>query len=199
MGTDVAAFAKQLKEDGIDAAKNEAEGILAEARKEADKLLKEAKTEIEKMEKDAEARIAQKRQNSEAEIQLAARDLMSSFRKRVEVVGCKLLQGKVAEALNEEETVKNAISELLKTQKSGQEWELALGDKIGKSLAKTVVSLFKGKEATVKLVEELKRAGFELRTQDGNEVIEVTEDSVTESFKRLLSSELKKILEAQAE
>lgn len=197
MGTDVAAFAKQLKEDGIDAAKKEAEGILAEARKEAKKLLDSAKSEVEKMEKDAESRIAQKRTNSEAEIQLAARDLMSSFRKRIEEVGTQLLKGKVAENLNDKEVIKNAISDLLKTQKTGQEWELALGEKLGKSLADIVNSLFKAEGASVKLVEELKKAGFELKASQGNEVIEVTEDSISESFKKLLSPELKKILDAQ--
>ena len=195
MGTDVAAFAKQLKEDGIDAAKKEAENILAEARKEAKKLLDNAKSEIEKMEKDAENRIAQKRANSEAEVQLAARDLMNSFRKRIEEVGTGLLKGKIAENLNDKEVVKNAISELLKTQKSGQEWELAMGEKLGKSLADTVTALFKAEDATVKLTEELKKAGFELKAAKGNEVIEVTEDSISESFKKLLSPELKKILE----
>jgi hypothetical protein len=45
----------------------------------------------------------------------------------------------------------------------------------------------------------LKKAGFEMRQVEGNEVIEVTEDSITESFQRLLSPELKKIIEAQNE
>lgn len=196
MGTDVAAFAKQLKEDGIDAAKKEAESILAEARKEAKKLLDSAKAEIEKMEKDAEHRIAQKRSNSEAEIQLAARDMMNSFRKRIEEVGAQLLKGKVTESLNDKDVVKNAIAELLKNQKKGQEWELALGEKVGKPLADMVTLLFKAEGASVKLVEELKKAGFELKTAKGNEVIEVTEESIVDSFKKLLSPELKKIIEA---
>lgn len=197
MGTDVAAFAKQLREDGIDAAKKEAEKMVADARKESKKLLDSARAEIEKMEKDAELRIAQKRSNSEAEIQLAARDLMNSFRKRIEEVGSQLLKGKVVEALDEKAVVTNAISELLKTQKTGQEWELALGEKVGKPLADTVVALFKGTGASVKLAAELKKSGFELRSDKGHEVIEVTEDSITESFKKLLSPELKKILEAK--
>lgn len=196
MGTDVAAFAKQLKEDGIDAAKKEAESILAEARKEAKKLLDSAKAEIEKMEKDAEHRIAQKRSNSEAEIRLAARDMMNSFRKRIEEVGAQLLKGKVTENLNDKDVVKNAIAELLKNQKKGQEWELALGEKVGKPLADMVTLLFKAEGASVKLVEELKKAGFELKAAKGNEVIEVTEESIVDSFKKLLSPELKKIIEA---
>jgi vacuolar-type H+-ATPase subunit H len=43
MGTDVASFAKQLKEDGIDAARKEAEKIVADAKKEAGKILENAR------------------------------------------------------------------------------------------------------------------------------------------------------------
>jgi V/A-type H+-transporting ATPase subunit E len=200
MGNDVASFAKQLKEDGIEAAKKEAESILKEAEKEADKLLNDSKAQIEKLENEAQKRIAQKRANSEAEIRLAARDLMNSFRNRIENTGCMLLQGKIAETMNDQKVVKEAISELLKNQKTGQEWEVSLGKKIAKPLAETVVSLFKEKDAQVKFGEELKKAGFELRNKDGNEVIEVTEESVTDSFRKLLSPELRKIIDdAQSE
>ncbi|MGM0598688.1 MAG: hypothetical protein ACQETH_02610 [Candidatus Rifleibacteriota bacterium] len=199
MGTDVASFAKQLKEDGIDAARKEAEKIVADAKKEAGKILENAREEVEKQEKESEKRITQKRQNAEAEIRLVARDLMTGFRKNIEKIGCDLLKGKVAETLKDEDVIKNSISELLKTQKTGQEWELALGEKVGKPLANKIANLFKEKDAAVKLVDDLKKAGFEMRQVEGNEVIEVTEDSITESFKRLLSPELKKILQAQSE
>ena len=196
MGTDVAAFAKQLKEDGIDAAKQEAEKILTDAKAKADKMIADAKIEIEKAKKESETGIAQNRQRSEAEMKLVARDLMNGLRKKVEEVGATLLKGKVAEALNDKEIVKNAISELLKAQESDQNWELALGQKVAKPLADVVANIFKENNASVKLVEELKKSGFEIRLESGNEVIEVTEESVTESFKKLLSPELKKILEA---
>ena len=54
MGTDVASFAKQLREDGIEAAKAEAAKILEEAQKKADKLISAAKLEIEKLEQNSE-------------------------------------------------------------------------------------------------------------------------------------------------
>jgi hypothetical protein len=54
--------------------------------------------------------------------------------------------------------------------------------------------MFKAKGADAKLGEALLKAGFEVR--HGNEVFEITEDSITESFKKLLSPELKKLLES---
>jgi V/A-type H+/Na+-transporting ATPase subunit E len=194
MGTDVASFAKQLKEDGIEAAKAEAEKILDEAQKKADKIINAAKAESDKLEKETQTRIQQNRTRSEDEMRLVARDLLISFRKKIEEVGVNLLQGQVAEALNNGEVIKTAITELLKEQSSGKNWEVSLSGKLGPNLAQVVVNMFKAKGADAKLGETLLKAGFEVR--HGNEVFEITEDSITESFKKLLSPELKKLLES---
>ncbi|MDD3000121.1 MAG: hypothetical protein PHF29_00015 [Candidatus Riflebacteria bacterium] len=194
MGTDVASFAKQLKEDGIEAAKAEAAKILEEAQKKADKIINAAKAESDKLEKETQTRIQQNRTRSEDEMRLVARDLLINFRKKIEEVGVNLLQGQVAEALNSEEVIKTAITELLKEQSSGKNWEVSLSDKLGQNLAQIVLSMFKAKGADTKLGETLTKAGFEVR--HGNEVFEVTEDSITESFKKLLSPALKKLLES---
>ncbi|MFA6748808.1 MAG: hypothetical protein WCS82_02915 [Candidatus Riflebacteria bacterium] len=194
MGTDVASFAKQLKEDGIEAAKAEAAKILDEAQKKADKIINAAKAESDKLEKETQTRIQQNRTRSEDEMRLVARDLLISFRKKIEEVGVNLLQGQVAEALNDGEVIKTAITELLKEQSSGKNWEVSLSGKLGPNLAQVVVNMFKAKGAEAKLGETLLKAGFEVR--HGNEVFEITEDSITESFKKLLSPELKKLLES---
>lgn len=194
MGTDVASFAKQLKEDGIEAAKAEAAKILDEAQKKADKIINAAKAESDKLEKETQTRIQQNRTRSEDEMRLVARDLLISFRKKIEEVGVNLLQGQVAEALNDGEVIKTAITELLKEQRSGKNWEVSLSGKLGPNLAQVVVNMFKAKGADAKLGEALLKAGFEVR--HGNEVFEITEDSITESFKKLLSPELKKLLES---
>ncbi|MGI6446333.1 MAG: hypothetical protein ACOX2I_11665 [Candidatus Ozemobacteraceae bacterium] len=194
MGTDVASFAKQLKEDGIEAAKAEAAKILDEAQKKADKIINAAKAESDKLEKETQTRIQQNRTRSEDEMRLVARDLLISFRKKIEEVGVNLLQGQVAEALNDGEVIKTAITELLKEQSSGKNWEVSLSGKLGPNLAQVVVNMFKAKGADAKLGEALLKAGFEVR--HGNEVFEITEDSITESFKKLLSPELKKLLES---
>lgn len=198
MGTDVAAFARQLKEDGILAARQEAETIIQEARKKAESMLADGARQVQAMKQAAEEDIARQRQKSEAAVRLAARDLMLEVRKQVEQIGTVLLTGPVKQALATPEIVKSALTELLKTQKSGQDWELALGPTVGKPLAEAVLQdLFKAHEARVKLAEGLKKAGFELTATSGTEVIEVTDDSVTEAFSKLMSPELAKMLAAK--
>lgn len=194
MGTDVAAFAKQLKKDGIEAAQKEGEKIIAEARKEAEKIIHDGKLESEKFEKEAQERIAQHKQRSEAEMQLVARDLINGLRKQIEEAASSLLSVKVAETLNDQEVIKSAISELVKTIEKGHNWEVLLGEKIAKPLASIVPGLFAAKNAKVTLTESFKKAGFEMKDADSGQVIEVTEESVTAAFSKFLSPELKKIV-----
>jgi V/A-type H+-transporting ATPase subunit E len=198
MATDVAAFAKQLKEEGIEAAKREAETIISEAKAKAGRIIAEANGAAQKMKEDAAAEISRDRQRSEAELRLAARDQILGVKQQIERVASALLKEKVAQALSTEEVVKSALLELVRSQKTGREWELSLGPTVGKPLAQAVVDeLFKTDGAKVKLAEGLKRAGFELKTHAGTEVIDVSDESVTEVFRRLLSPELQKILDAE--
>jgi len=194
MGMDVATFAKQLREDGIEAAKAEATKILADARKEAEKIVSAAQADAAKLEKEAKQRIQQDKVRSEDEMKLVARDLVNSFRKNIEAVGARLLKDKVAEGLNEKEVIKTAIVEMLRIQSDKKDWEVSLSAKIAKPLADVVMAQFKEKGAVAKLGQELNKAGFEMRAGGGSEVFELTDESVTETFKKLLSPELKKLL-----
>ena len=200
MGTDVAAFAKQLKEDGVEAARQEAEQIKQEARTEADRIIAEAKSAADKFRQEAESELAKKRTRFEAELQLVARDLMLNLKQQVEAVATSLLKDQVTKAFSREETIREAILEVLKSQESGLEWELALGPTVGKSLAElSAGELFKEEAAAVQLTDGFDKAGFELRGVGGSEVIEVSDESTAEAFRRLMSPELKKILDAAGE
>ncbi len=196
MGTDVASFAKQLREDGIEAAKQEAAKILADARKEAEKIINSAKSEAARVEKEAQTRISQNKSSADSEMRMVARDIVIGFKKKIEEIGTTLLKNKVSDTLNQGEVLKMAISELLKNQQTGKNWEVALSEKIGEPLAQVVVASFKEYGATATLTAGLKKAGFEARAVGDNEVFEVTDESVTESFRKLLSPELKKLLDA---
>jgi V/A-type H+-transporting ATPase subunit E len=198
MAMDVATFAKQLKEDGIDAARVEAEKILSDARAKAEALKKEGEAAAQKRLQNIEEEAIKFRQKAEAELRLVARDLLIDVKRQIEKTMGILLKDKIAGALALDEVVKSAILELLKTQKSGKEWELALGPTIGKSLAAAAVTeLFKTAGAQAKLVEGFKGAGFELKAKGGTEVIEVSDDSVASAFRLLLSPELIKLLDTK--
>ncbi|MBF0395274.1 MAG: hypothetical protein HQK78_00705 [Desulfobacterales bacterium] len=198
MITDVVTFAKQLKEDGIVAGREEAEKIILEAKNKADQIIEEANNLSQKLKIEAEDEIGRRKKRSEAELKLAARDLILNVKGSIENIAFALLKEKVSEVLSSEEVIKSALIEVIKTQKAGRDWELSLGTAIGKPLSKVVVEdLFKKAGAKVKVSEGFKKAGFELKSLSGTEVIEISDESMTETFRRLLSPELQKIIDSK--
>jgi len=125
--------------------------------------------------------------------------LILSVKSCIEKMATNLLGEKVKDALSAQDVVKEALMELVKSQKTGEEWAISLGPIIGKPLAKTVVeSIFKDVQGKVRIEESLKQAGFELKSGSGAEVIELTEESVKDSFRRLMSQDLAKMLSEEA-
>ncbi|HOY66256.1 MAG TPA: hypothetical protein PLP29_05155 [Candidatus Ozemobacteraceae bacterium] len=196
MGIDVATFTKQLREDGIEAARREAEKILADAKAKAEHEKEQAKAAARRLVQEGEAEAARHRQKVEAELRLAARDLILDVKKRLENLTRGLLQPVVAEKLSAADVVEASIKELLKTQKTGREWEVALGPVVGAKLTQAAVSdLFKTADGRARLGETLKTAGFTLRDAASGEVVELTEASVSEAFGRLIAPELRALLD----
>jgi len=194
--TDVAAFARQLKEDGVDAAHAEAARILAEARARAAEILEQARAGAEAAQAAARAGIEGERRRFTVEIQMVARDTMLRVRQEIERVAMRLLRAQIADALAAEEIVRTALVELIRSPGPGSEWEVAVGPRIGKALAAAVVSdLFKGREASIALVEEFGRSGLELRTAGGTEALELSEESVAEAFRQWISPELNRLID----
>jgi V/A-type H+-transporting ATPase subunit E len=194
--TDVATFTRQLRQDGIDAARSEAERIMEEARAQAAGILQEAEATARRLEADSRAAMERDRTRFGAEIRLAARDTMLAVQQQIEQVVMRLLRAKIDDALAAEEVVRTAIIEIIKHHAPGSAWEIAVGSRIGASLVAAAVNeLFKGREATFVVIEEFGRSGLEFRTAGGDEVLELSADSVAEVFQRLLSPELCKLVE----
>lgn len=195
--TDAAAFARQLKEDGIEAARAEAANILSEARAQAAEILQQAQAAAGKTRAEALAAIERERQRFFTEIRLTARDTMLSVRQDIERVAAHLLRMKISEALATDEVVRTAIVELIKDPPPGKEWEISFGPRVGKALVETVVNdLFKGREASIALREELHRTGLEFRAGGGGEVLELSEESVAEAFRQIMSPELNRLIDS---
>jgi vacuolar-type H+-ATPase subunit H len=197
METDVAAFAKLLKQDGIDAARAEAAVILDEARSRAAEIVRQAQAVAGKIMRDAESASESQRQRQAVEIRLVARDAMLKVKEEIERVALLLLRQPIAEALAADEVVRAAIVGLVQNSASGQEWEIRVGPRIGKALVQaTVNDLFKGRAAAATFVDELRRSGLEFRTGAG-EVLELSEESVAELFRRLMSPELSRLVDSR--
>jgi len=197
MESDVAAFAKILKQDGIDAARAEAAGILDEARARAAEIVQQAQAAAGKILRDAQSEIENQRRRQAVEIRLVARDAMLKVKEEIERVALLLLRQPVGEALAADEVVRAAIVELVKSSAPGQEWDIQVGPRIGKALVQaTINDLFKGHGAAVTLVEEFRKSGLEFRSGAG-EVLELSEESVADLFRRLMSPELSRLLDSR--
>lgn len=199
METDVAAFARQLKQDGIDAARAEAAMILDKARAEAAEILQQARAAAERLLRESQAEVESRNRRQAVEMGLVARDTLLKVKEEIERVAMLLLRQPIGAALATDEVVRAAIVELVRGSAPGQEWEIRVGPKIGKALAQAAVDdLFKGRDAAVTLIEEFRKSGLEFRSGAG-EVMELSEESVAEQFRRLMSPELGRILDSRQE
>lgn len=197
MESDVAAFARHLKQDGIDAARAEAAGILDEARTRAAEMRQQAQAAASKFLHEAQSEIESQRKRQAVEIRLVARDTLLKVKEEIERVALLLLRQPIGEALAADEVVRTAIVELIKNSTAGQQWEISVGPRIGAALVQaTVNDLFKGREASVTLVEEFRKSGLEFRSGAG-EVLELSEESVAEVFRRLMSPELSRLIDSR--
>jgi V/A-type H+-transporting ATPase subunit E len=131
--TDVAAFARQLRQDGIDAARAEAERILAQARAQAAETLRQAREAAGAAQADARAAIERERQRFAVELGMAARDTMLMTRQDIERVVMRLLRARIGDALAVDEVVRKAILELIGGAARDSVWEIAVGPRIGKA------------------------------------------------------------------
>lgn len=196
MDTDVATFARQLKEDGIEAGRTEAARILDNARTEAAEILVRAQAAAEKLLRDARSEIENTRQRQGVETRLLVRDTMLKVKQDIERVALLLLRQPIREALAADEVVRSAIVELVRSSAQGQDWEIRVGPRIGRELVQAAVNdLFKGRDATVTLIEEFRTSGLEFRTGAG-EVLELSEESVANEFRRLMSPELSRLVDS---
>lgn len=197
METDVATFARQLKQDGIDAARAEAARILESARAEAAEILQQATAAADKLLRDTRSEIESQRQRQAADIRLVARDAMLMVKEEIERVALLLLRKPIGAALSADAVVRAAILELVRGSAPGQKWEIRVGPGIGRELAQAAVDdLFKRSDAKATLVEEFRTSGLEFRSGDG-EVLELSEESVAEVFRRLMSPELSRIVDSR--
>lgn len=196
METDVEAFARHIRQDGIDAARAETVRILEEARAQAAEILRQARSEADTALREARTEIESRRRSQAVELRLLARDTMLKVKEEIERVVLLLLRRPVGAALASEEVVRAAVAELARSSSPGQEWEVRVGAGIGKALAQAAVDdLFKDSTAAVTLVEEFRGSGLEFHGGSG-EVLELSEESVAEVFRRLMSPELSRLLDA---
>ncbi len=106
MDNELTGLLEQIRREGIDKAKQEADKILADAQARARGIVKEAEDQAAKTLQQARLDIQRLQQSSEAALVQAGRDLLLSLQKRLSSLLDALLKDAVQEALSPELTEK---------------------------------------------------------------------------------------------
>lgn len=162
-----------IRKEGIDAAKAEAEAIIAEAKKKADAIVADAKATAKGEKESAEKEIGILKESAAISAEQAKRDAMLAFKGEVKAEFEKILASKVQESLNDK-----ALGKLISAAVAGEEISQYAAE------VSDVTDLLKSE-----LADEIKngleirptkqvRAGFRLAAKDGSGYFDCSDEEI---------------------
>ena len=184
------ALLNKIRSEGVDAAKAEADTLLATAKAEAAAIVAEAKKTADMMVATAKAEAERAAQGAEATIRQAARDVLLKLGQDITALLERTLGGAVDESLKAaplvEQLVKDALAAYLKDGTA----EVVTAPDIAKALK---TALAKQKEVTV-VTDAQMGTGFRVKLAGGRIEHDFTGASVTEALAALLRPQLAQLL-----
>lgn len=195
MSVKLDSLIEKIKQDGVDAAKKEANRILLETRKKADTMIKEAQAEAEKARKEAEKEADAYRKNAETAIQQAARDTVLVLKEKITEMFEQVLMADVHKAMDKD-LIKELILLLAKNWSAGEEIEVLVNDidpdELKKQLKKSLSGNVKG-EIDVRLDRKIEH-GFRIGKKEGNLYYDFTSESILEALRVFVNPKLAELL-----
>jgi len=163
-----------IRKEGVEAARAEADKIIAEAKKQADAIVAEAKAAAQKTVDDATKEINILRQSAQVSAQQARRDAMLSLKKDVQDNLGKLLKQDVAKAVSVDAELSKLILAAIEGQDpSSLSVEVA---KVSDGLKTQLAAQIK-KGLVLKPVADLD-AGFRVVAKDGSGFLDCSDDEL---------------------
>ncbi len=163
-----------IRKEGVEAARVEADQIIAEAKKQADAIVEEAKAAAQKTVEDATKEINILRQSAQVSAQQAKRDAMLSLKKDVQDSLGKLLKQDVAKAVSSDAELAKLILAAMEGQDPASlSVEVA---KVSESLKAQLASQMK-KGLVLKPVQDLD-AGFRVVAKDGTGFLDCSDEEL---------------------
>jgi V/A-type H+/Na+-transporting ATPase subunit E len=199
----IETFINKLQEDGVQAGQQAAQEIIEKAQQQARQRLAEAEEQAEQIIQQAHQEGERNRVRVETELKLAARDIVF----RVQETLNRVLQTVLAEAvdgkLNDAEflggLIRDVVMRYVEADVSGGDGvDVHVSEEMQQRLLSGAVTAFRpdqAEQARIKLIGQLKKAGFEYKVADG--MVEVTEDSVVQVLSGFLSAELRRRVEEE--
>ncbi|MDZ7822289.1 MAG: HrpE/YscL family type III secretion apparatus protein [Candidatus Marinimicrobia bacterium] len=102
MSVKLDSLIEKIKADGVEAAKKQADEILADAKKEAEKIVKDAQKKSGEYQKNAEAEAKAYQKNAEKAIQQAARDTVLKLKEKITAIFERVLLEDVDKAMDKD-------------------------------------------------------------------------------------------------
>ncbi len=156
----------RIRDDGVRAAKTEAEQLLKEARQQATQIMEEARSEADLLRSEAKREIEAYRIASHDALQLAARDTVLDLKARVVARFEEFLKRLVVSATHDKELVRNLVLVLAGRTAAefiqNQEIEI----RISKALLGETTLAEEGQQAMLALSSDMLREGIQLIPDD---------------------------------
>ena len=188
----------QIKKDGVGAAENEAEKILASAKEEAEKIVRDAKAEANKILQDAIEEKERMVKSSEDAISQAGRNVLISFRESV----ARELKAILKEEVNtvySSDSLANLIVKFIEDwgkNPNSEDVSVILNGEDLKSLEDTILSSLKekiGNGVTLKANDNFD-GGFRIAVNNGKAFYDYSAEAVVEMLANYLSPKVTEIL-----
>ncbi len=202
MAETIEEFVARIQTDGVEAGQKQADQLLATARAQAEQVLADARAQGDRILADARAAAAAEKDRSQTELRLAARDTVLKLRRTL-VHAVERVLAQAAEAkLTDKDFVADAIQRLVEAYSAADAGaataRVAVAPELQKQLADWALQqVARPGEPPAKggfdLVGTLREAGFEYRI--GGSAVEVTQNSVVEALKELVSPRIREILD----
>ncbi|MCR9118887.1 MAG: hypothetical protein NXI22_18275 [bacterium] len=153
---------ERIRDEGVQAAQNEADALLNDAKKQAAEILLKARTEADALQTKAKSEIEAHRQASLDALQLAARDTVLELKSRVISRFEEFVRRLVVSATRDEQLIRNTVLVL-----AGHAAEEFIQDKeievrISDALLGEATLEAEGKQAILELSSDMLREGIEL-------------------------------------
>jgi V/A-type H+/Na+-transporting ATPase subunit E len=174
----VEALISKIRDDGVEAARREAEQLLESARREATKLVADARAEAEQLHREARKNIESEKAAAEGALALAARDTRVQLEERVLDAFERWVKRLVSDFLSDPENVRALVLVL-----AGRAVDEFVQDRDRQILANE--ALFSDAEANPELMDRTRRAVLGLSGDVLREGIELVPSSEIEGGARV--------------
>ncbi len=200
MADTIESFVSQLKTDGIEAGRQQADEIRKAAQQEADRIIADAKAASDKMIADAKTEAGNIVARGKTELELAARDAVLKLREALGRGLQAIVAGPVVDTLNDADFLRDIIQEIVMKYVDAEiaskgTVKVDLTPEMHKKLADWAIKFIQKHIRSgvhLDMKETLHQAGFEYSL--GDSTVEITADSIVSVLMDMVGPSLKDVL-----